>query len=265
MGRRISGPSLNLPVEGRRLPFRKGDGAGMDCNGLSASSAGCFRDCPLKYYAAYVLKMKDESPHPAAIIGQAAHKVMEEIAKTRCAPNIASVCSGFGLSSDKDVREVRSLVKNALSLGYLGNMGKNVGIEQYFRVPLGNGVPLTGIIDRLDVDEQSRSAVIHDLKTGKKAYTRAELKDNLQSKIYNVAVRKMHPSVETVDVIFWFVRPKERKMVSFGPAATERDERMLEGIAEEIVKTVEPVPRRNRWCRWCLYRSRCPEQAGIGQ
>lgn len=226
----------------------------MQCRNLSASSISCFLQCPLKYYASVELKLKEEYKHPSAIVGQAVHKVLEKLVKDKVLPDVKLICESYEIV--KSEKLVKDLVKNAINLGYLKNISYLVDVEYSFKLPFGEGTNLVGFIDRLD--KKDDEIIIHDIKTNYKKYTKEELKENYQAKVYNIAMRKVFPDVKKVDVLFWFVKCKDRQLCSFSEEQTAIDEVKVKDIREKIINTHKPKPIKNKYCDWCVYYKHCP-------
>lgn len=230
----------------------------MNCKSISASLLGTFEQCELKYHAIYDLGIREEKEekHPAARVGSAVHSVLEKIIQDKKVPNIQKICEKELVEPD-DIKKVKQFVKNAVNTGYLYNLENVVDVEYYFKLTnIVEGIPVKGFIDRLDIDGDK--ALVIDIKTNRKAYTQKELKNNWQAKIYTIAVRKRFPQVKEVDTIFWFVQPKERKIITIMPEQSEKDEKELVKIYNKICKINKPKPKKNSFCKWCLYKEECP-------
>ena len=226
----------------------------MICKSISASSLQTFRECPLKYHVTYELKIRGDT-HPSALIGHAVHKVLELMSVSKTVPDIKKICDECKAPM---YDEVGTLVKNALKQGYLSNLGSMVGAEHAFKIPFIDDVCINGIIDRLDIDNERNRSTIHDIKTGKIPYTKKELEENYQAMLYNIAVRRKYPDIDEVNVIFWFVRKKERRLCTFVKKQTEGIEEKIKNVYRAIIETEKPKPTKNNFCKWCVYYDKCP-------
>jgi len=224
----------------------------MKLNSVSASSLSVFDQCCLKFYAVYVLGMKEE-PSPAAAIGTTVHKFFEKLLMEKKVPDIKQLCSEFKVL---DIDMVKLLCENTLKMNYLDDHRYMLKCEYPFKITLNDQKTLSkGFIDRLDI--YGNKAVIHDLKTGKTPYTKKELANNYQAKIYNIAIRKCFPEINETKVIFWFVKPGIKQEVNFTEEITKLDEQLIIDKAEQIRSIEDPLPRKNKYCNWCLYKTKC--------
>lgn len=222
---------------------------------LSASKINTFKTCKLQYYASYVLGLKGPS-HPSAKIGSAIHKILEELIKTKTLPDFRQICTTFEVD-EAELPLIKSIIKKTLNNGYLNDAKYNIGVEHRFKHHLTDSLVISGSIDRLDI--KNNSAIIIDLKSGKHPYTKKELKNNYQSKIYNIAVTKEYPDIADINVIFWFVKSQERQLVTITKSQTEQDILELIEINNDICKIDgPPEPTKNKYCAYCVYVDKCP-------
>lgn len=238
----------------------------MKVDHLSASSIKTFEQCPYKYYAVYELCVPDSEPHPNTNLGSAVHRAFERACKSRIASvdspesdpfvHKAAVCAEFKVTFSCQ-RDFDKLVKIGLEWGYLSDVSKTKGVELKFEFTLGSGMPVTGYIDRIDVDGEN--CTVFDLKTGKRDMKDSELKEDWQARIYNVADRKLYPEVRNVTVAFWCLRYAVRPTVMTAEDA-ERTLYDLEIKAREIQACDRPWPDESPLCTWCPALSICPKK-----
>lgn len=221
---------------------------------ISTSKINTYQQCPLKYKVLYIDKVKDVS-HPSAFVGMAVHKVLELLVKERTLPDIKKICTEYNVMYELDL--VKELVKKTIKNNYLANFECIKDVEYKFDCMLSNNITrVVGIIDRLDII--NNKAVIIDIKTGNKPYTKKELKDNIQSKIYHLAINRLYPDLDVIDVIFWFVKKQERQLVTLTKAEAYETERSIIKIDDEIRGLTEYVPKKNKYCTYCVNYHNCP-------
>jgi RecB family exonuclease len=98
---------------------------------------------------------------------------------------------------------------------------------------------------------------IIDIKTGKNVPSQQVMEESWQTRIYNIAARKMYPNAKTVMMVYWYLR--DRKYVVFRSAEmAEKDEQRLVEIAREIRAVDTPECSPSLLCRWCPYFNDCP-------
>jgi len=225
----------------------------MHVGRLSASKISTFKTCPLQYYAKYELKLRDEAG-PAAWVGTAVHSVLEYIVKHKKVPDIKAICIANKVPNE--IKLVKDLALKTIKNGYLVKPEIIVDVEYEFKVQLNDKVQLYGFIDRLDIEGDK--ATIIDIKTGKKPYTKKELANNYQAKLYSIACKKDFPEIKTIDVIFWFVRNQERQLLEFNLSDIKKFETEVISIYNDIEQCVEPMPTKFKWCSYCIYNDQCP-------
>ena len=225
----------------------------MKCRKLSASLISTYKQCPLKYKAQYIDKLKSET-HPSALIGTSVHEALELIVKTKKSPNIKEICEKH---KTNEVKLVTKLVQDTLKNRYLDHFERIHDVEYKFDFALKDGeTEIIGFIDRLDF-ESDEEAIIIDLKSSKKKFTKKELENNYQAKMYDLAVKRNFPKVKKCKVIFWFVRTQERQLLTFTNEHKKFEDELIE-IRKEIIANEEPTPNENNFCMWCVNYQNCP-------
>ena len=227
----------------------------MNPGTLSASKIKTFQTCPLQYYAKYELKLK-EPPSKAANLGTAVHEVLELLLKTHQMPSIKEICDKYEVAdADRDL--VKKLVVSTLKNNYLDNSKNTHDLEYKFELDIQDGIKILGYIDRLDINDDI--ATVIDIKTSKYPFTKKELKNNIQSKMYAVAVSMLFPEIKKINTIFWFVRNQERQIIENHLPDCDVYKQEIIDIHNEILNTeAPPVPKKHKWCGWCVYNDQCP-------
>lgn len=239
----------------------------MEVGRLSASKLSTYCQCPLKYYAGYILKLK-EPPGAAAQFGTTFHKIMEELIKNvknpaieKKTPDIAEIIKANKLENPvTSFEELKTLVKNTITNGYLSEIKYNHGVECSFEFALKDNSEITmmGLIDRLDIKPHENTALIIDLKTSKKPFTKKELASNLQAKIYAVATARKYENLDKFDIIFWFVRTQNRQLIQLTRKDIDKIETELVDLKNKIANDNNPQPIKNKYCSYCVYYNDCP-------
>jgi superfamily I DNA/RNA helicase/RecB family exonuclease len=175
---------------------------------------------------------------------------------------------GSAWYSEKQREQAHRMVSKLLAW-HRANPRDVVSVEQSFQARVGD-VEITGRVDRLERDDQSR-AVIVDLKTGSTRPPDAELDRNPQLGAYQLAV--LLGAFERSGL----AEPGGAELVQVGKASFRTEVRVQRqgalpedpepGWAQELVETVAagmsgPVfeARLNPGCRTCPVRSSCPVQ-----
>lgn len=231
---------------------------------LSKSSAETFLSCGLKFSKKYIEKIignQKLEDKEASEFGNLIHDILE---------------NKFGKEKDRDVLEMFKegfakyplLSKRFYDLGaflledYVSSSApknKVLGLELPFQFYLDNGVPVKGIIDR--VDEISDTEIeITDYKTGySQPLNPDEMKEDIQIGMYNLAIKQLYPGRRIKSTLNY---------LHFGKVSVYLEEKDLESlkgylgvIYEKIQKAVETgqglEPRINSFCGYCEYKSQC--------
>jgi len=238
----------------------------LDC--LSATRINTFVKCPLQYHAVYELGYRDDVQHPLAVMGTAVHKMMEIYVKDWLRGQRSededplklreAVCKRYKVDTSLHGL-IDELGGNAVRWGYFRNLESTKGCEIPFNKKLSDGTPITGYIDRLDID--GNTADIIDIKTQKREFSDEELNGNWQAKMYDVAVRLMYPEVTKTRISFWMLRHMVQR-VSFDNFSAARNEEELMDMAEQIRNCSEPKGNITPLCQWCPYVNDCKVYKG---
>lgn len=220
---------------------------------LSASSIVTWEQCQLKYQVIYERRIQDVSSY-SALFGQATHKILELLTRNKKLPDIESICKEFNVSHKS--ADIRKILVSTLKNHYLDNIANCVECELRFNIELKEkNVHMNGTIDRLDID--NGNAMIIDIKTGNKPYTKKELSSNWQAKIYSLAVRKLFPEIKNIKTLFWFVKSQTRQIVEQDEDSMSKIEDNIINIYNDIIKTEKPSATINKYCKWCIWNENC--------
>ena len=119
---------------------------------------------------------------------------------------------------------------------------------------LPGGKKIIGIIDRLDKKSKTHLEV-HDYKTSGRLIEQSQADVDRQLSLYALGIHQNFPEVETVDLIWHFVKFDEE-------IRSQRDKSRLEKLAietsskidmiESAVKRDDLPPSRSVLCDWCV-------------
>ena len=231
----------------------------MKLEHLSASRIKTFEQCPQKYQAKYELKLPDVV-HPLTTMGKAVHSAFEVWTRKLIKDGeydpafLDVILEQFQVDRDLHVL-AKQLARNALDWGYFRKIALTVDSEIEFNELLPSGVKTNGFIDRLDIDGSEADVI--DIKTQKSKFTDEELRTDWQGKMYNWAVRKLHPRVTgDVTISFWMLRHHVQRVTKTAADAA-CDEVLLTEKAEEIQSCSDPETRPSRLCPWCPKYGEC--------
>jgi ATP-dependent helicase/DNAse subunit B len=228
---------------------------------LSASRLKTFTECELKHHYNYVVKLPRET-NDGAMVGSVVHQIYEDMYNQNCFPKyshlIANACKKYDLSRKTLIRKVIEMCESLKKMGYWDTIDRFHGAEVVVDMLLNDcETRIFGYIDRLDII--GSHATVIDIKTQKVKFSKKELDENLQGKIYTLAIKRMFPHLKSIDVEFWQAKHNLIQKCNFFDEADEV-EKMLIDAKFEIEACNDPQPKKNQYCRWCPgYKAKlCP-------
>lgn len=246
---------------------------------FSPSKLDCYRECPRRYRFRYVDKIKRDTQTVEAFLGTCVHGAFEGLYEALMhgkrwtleetfaeyerlwaegwKPEIR-VRPGF---SEKDWRQVgRDCVKSYYESHAPFEKDKTVAVERKVGFDLevdGKTYRIEGYVDRLALGKDGAFEV-HDYKTAKTLPTQADVDEDVQLAVYDLAVRDAWPDTKDVRLIWHYVR--HGKSLTSSRTAEQRQalKKALGDVIDEIKRDHEFPPKESALCAWCEYRDICP-------
>lgn len=230
---------------------------------ISRSKIDLYEQCQLKFDLKYIKKeqgLSEPSENQKTIFGSVIHATLEEYFKDEKKNNLMDIYKDqFAISemTDKDLFE-----KGHLMLEDYAATVKNrkiIALELPFELYLNNGVPVKGVIDR--VDELSETEVeITDYKTGFYHLTEEELRKDIQLGIYELVIRQKYPQYTSVKLTLNYL---DYGKISIYKSDTDRKVVedylvvMYNKLSKAYESNKEAKPTVNKFCGYCEYRHKC--------
>lgn len=249
----------------------------------SHSSLSSYENCPKKYQFRYLLKLPADSEGIEAFVGKRVHEVMErlyEFAGRGLVPSLERVFERFHANwretfEAERIRIVRDdmtvqdyvaagerCLENAYRRFYPFDDGETLGLERriHARLDPAGEYAIRGFIDRV-VRASDGVLEIQDYKTGKRVPRQKEVDRDRQLALYELALRDELGEQGEVRLVWHY-------LLSGVTRVSQRTPEQLEALRSDTIALMDRVrtetewePRESALCRWCEYRSRCPQFA----
>jgi putative RecB family exonuclease len=248
--------------------------------GLSPSSFGAFKSCPLAFKFSYLDKLP-QPPSPAASKGTLVHRALE-LLMLRDAParTIEAALTDLGraradLAEDPDFAdleqsdaewdtfhaEAEHLVHRYFELEDPTTV-RPIGLELRLAATVGS-VHLRGIIDRLELVEDDE-LVITDYKTGSVPGERHELQRLAGVHMYALMVEQLLGKRPIRVQLLYLSRPEAIIAIPSEQTVTgvARKTQALWNAIQSSCARDDFRPRPGPLCEWCTYQAYCPAFGG---
>ncbi len=232
---------------------------------VSRAKIDLFNQCGLRFDLKYIKKEKglvETDTEQFSLFGNLVHTVLE---RYFTAGNEKKALDIYKEQFEKSAMASKEFFDKGYLLleEYIKDMGVKevLGVEVPFQLHLENGVPVKGVIDRIDKLSEEEVELI-DYKTGFLSITENEMRGDIQLGIYELVVRQLYPWAKKVKLTLNYL--------NFGPTSIYKtdEERvtlnaylisMYNRIDRAIEEKQELKPRINKFCSFCEYKSKCTE------
>ena len=276
------GPSLPGmgPAAGQDVPAPVAHIEADTSRKFSPSKLDTYRDCPRRYRYRYVDGIRRRVETVETLLGSCVHKALEELyagmvhGREYTLEETLAVFDrewAAGWSESVVVRHKQYGPEHHQAAGrdcvrayfkafapFRGDL--TVAVEKRLGFPLKAGdeeVRIEGLVDRLAKVGEGVYEV-HDYKTTANLPGQAELDEDWQLAIYDIAVRENWPDAREVGLVWHFVRFGQTMRSSRSPERREKLKKELADLVLTIRHDHAFLPRRSALCDWCEYRDLCP-------
>lgn len=133
----------------------------------------------------------------------------------------------------------------------------SVEAERYFEVETSQGpVKFLYYIDREDYDPEEGLRSVVDYKSGFWMLKGRQLREDEQTAVYLVALRKLYPDESHYRMTFDYLRGREETVIMSNAQVAALEASIVETI-EEMIACENPTETVNKYCSWCDRRSAC--------
>lgn len=232
---------------------------------LRQSMVYSYLQCPSKFYYVYEGRGKPEGSIFTAL-GTAIHGVMEDLYSGVSDDIGATFDKWWKLHAPDDpqwYKKWREIVTDYFAKHDLQEERKHVlALERQFEVEV-NGVPLSGTIDRIDRVDEDTIRII-DYKTNQRPWTKDELENSIQFKMYALALFALQDEqgeygpFDRIICTYEMLRLGIRQEIVLTREDLADFAGWLKIIWDKILSGVDREPRINQYCGHCALRFKCP-------
>jgi superfamily I DNA/RNA helicase/CRISPR/Cas system-associated exonuclease Cas4 (RecB family) len=269
-------------------PFEKDKNTGY----FSFSAIDTYDDCPFKYKMKYFLKLRTEEENMSLRIGSLYHNIISRFFKKDQKPALQELLKIMGeeLENNKDdfkyhfyFKEIKNeMNKNFINLynnfSYIiddpdyENLKDKIFTEKEFVFDIDGKNKIKGKIDLINLRDDGFAELI-DFKSSQKKYSEKDLEEELQLKIYYLAIKKSNSIAELLpDIRNRTILPRYyviglEKYNFFTVTVHEKTEEM---VTEKILSIISNIkkekfdinPRNYFSCSSCEYKIFCEKYYG---
>lgn len=249
----------------------------MNLHHLSASSAKLFLACEAQWKSRYADRASSKGG-TAASQGTAIHQALENYFKGGLheididpKQKLAALLRLYDLAFDElfphddhSLYGLREEGKQLLAVwlarnpSFDGVTTRVIEGESEFMLETKFGlIPCLYRMDRVDERQADARVTAVDYKSGRYQETVEELRNNIQVRVYAVAIWKQFPGRDRYSVVFDYLRGKGPIGVTFTVEEIEKIYAELVKLAERIVESDGSQETVNVGCRWCHRKLQC--------
>lgn len=247
----------------------------------SHSRLSCYEQCPQKFKFQYIDKIETEEEETVeAFLGIRVHEALEKLYrdlqyqkkdtleellvwlreqwKMNWSDDIIIVNTEY--SPENYLKMAEKYLSDYYTRHHPFNQGRTVALEEMIRITLDEAgeYKLQGYIDRL-TETQDGSYEIHDYKTNSRLPLADYISTDRQLALYMIGVKNQYPDVKHVRLIWHFL--KFDKEID-----STRTDKELEQLKQDTIQLIERIEHEERFvahpgflCKWCEYKSCCPQ------
>ena len=255
-------------------------------NRFSHSSLETYKKCPVQFKIRYIDNIRKSHESIEAFMGKRVHEALEylynEVLDGRI-PFFDHVVESYrSLWKDKWHNKI-GIVRKENTSDFYKYLGEDC-IARYYRkyTPfiepiVGNEIELNfninndekyqikGIIDRLDHDGE-RNWVIHDYKSGRRAFTQNQADKDNQLALYQIGLIAKENDIKSVKLVWHFLQHGIE-------VQSVRNKKQLSDLSSSIIHQIDNIrskissggefpAKKSILCNWCYYWEECPAQSG---
>lgn len=244
---------------------------------FSHSKLTTYQQCPQKYKFRYIDKIPPPTRSIELHLGTSVHTALEKLYADARQGNVTSrddLLTFFqqawdeGYSPELRIVRARATARTYLEMGV--DMLKNyhwrfhpftesttLELEETFLFPLSEEHKIRGIIDRL-ATAPNGSLEIHDYKTSRRLPNPAQVADDVQLALYEIAIRHRWPLMGGISLIWHYLAFDKEIKITKTPQQLETVKQDTLGLIHRIEAATSFPTHVSALCDWCEYKEICP-------
>ncbi|MDY0024023.1 MAG: PD-(D/E)XK nuclease family protein [Candidatus Izemoplasmatales bacterium] len=213
---------------------------------LSATKIESYNLCPFKYYLNYLLRINTFEENIFSYIGNIIHRVLELYVKEKTY-DIDKVFSEFNFPKSEEykfkifkeiIKENIEFIHNIVSTFEEVSHFKEVYSEEPIHFKFNEHFYLTGKIDKVMVDDETKYFIIIDYKYGDHNYSTKDIDKDyiIQLPFYLYAYKHQHPNLKPAGILY-----QQTSLIK--EVRSEEKTHQLKGVVvnlETIVRRIDP-------------------------
>lgn len=255
-------PSRAIQIEERERALAEAKPFVPNPFSLRQSMVNTYLQCPARFYAIYE-EGKKEPKSKFTEMGTAVHAVLEAYYKGEFKREDLNQAfdhwwTKYGPNDFKDYQECLDMVRSYFERN--PDDPDVIAVELDFNVTV-NGVPISGTIDRVDrIDERTIRLV--DYKTNQMPFSRDDLEESIQFKMYNLALMELKDQLGDFDRIintYEMLRLGYTQSIEYTQEELKEFAQWLKIIWTKILSGVDREARPHPYCIHNPVSDKCKE------
>jgi putative RecB family exonuclease len=243
----------------------------------SHSKLAAFQQCRQKYKFRYI----DEIPPPIRSIelhlGTSVHSALEKLyseARLGQVTSLDNLLAFFrekweeGYSPQLRIVRAKTTASTYFDLGrqmlkdyhwtfHPFTQSTTLQLEEKFQFPLSEQHEIRGIIDRLSKNEDG-TLEVHDYKTSRRLPNPAQISNDVQLALYEIAIRHRWPETGNISLIWHYLAFDKEIKITKTAQQLQTVKRNALGLIQRIEATTQFSVNVTPLCDWCEYKEICP-------
>lgn len=246
----------------------------------SHSRLTTFEQCPLKFKFKYIDKIIPKTEKSIELhLGSSIHNALEWLyteVKQGKIPTIEGLIIYYSKTWEKYYKPEILIVKKNLTPEDYFNKGVEFLVVYYLKhKPFDDNTlevekkiiieldeqgeyKIQGFIDRLSYNLQTEEYEIHDYKTANTLPSQEKVDKDRQLALYSIAIKELFGKEKEVRLIWHYLAHNKKIHIKKTNQQLEELKKEVLELIKKIESTIEFPANKSILCKWCEYKSICP-------